>query len=128
MERLTGLKIPATGVGFGFDRTVEAADQLNLIPNLNSSSQVLMSIFDKKYQDQVLETAKKLRQANIKTELYPDNTDKIGKQFKYADKKNIPYVIIIGEEEAKNNQVSLKNLETGDQEMMSVEDVVAKLA
>ncbi len=128
IERLTGLKIPATGVGFGFDRTVEAADQLGLIPTLSTSSKVLVTTIDLKYQDSTLKVAKKLRQAGINTELYPDITNKIGKQFKYADKKGIPFAIIIGEEEAKNNQVSLKNLKTRDQEMMSIEEVITKLA
>ena len=127
MKRLTGLDVPATGIAFGFDRTVEAADLLGLIPKTNCS-QVLVTTFDKKYQSQTLEIAKKLRQADIKTELYPDMTSKIGKQFKYADKKDIPYAIVIGEEEVKNNQVSLKNLKTRDQEMMSVEEVIKKLA
>ena len=127
MKRITGLDIPATGVAFGFDRTVEAADQLGLIPELGNSSEILITSFDKKYQNLTLETAKKLRQANINTELYPDSTDKIGKQFKYADKKNIPFAIIIGEEEAAKNKVSLKNLKTGDQKMISVDEVIAKL-
>ncbi len=126
MKRLTNLDLPATGVAFGFDRTVEAADQLELIPLFNSS-QVLVTTFDKAYQNQTLEVAKKLRQANIKTELYPDVTDKIGKQFKYADKKLIPYAIVIGEEEVAQNKVSLKNLQTRDQEMLSVEEVISKL-
>jgi histidyl-tRNA synthetase len=127
VKRLTGLDIPATGVGFGFDRTVEAADQLGLIPTLNTSSRVLVTTIDPKYQDSTLKVAKKLRQAGINTELYPNITSKIGKQFKYADKKEIPFAIVIGEEEVKNNQVSLKNLKTRDQEMMSVDEVIKKL-
>lgn len=126
MKRLTNLDIPATGIAFGFDRTVEAADQLGLIPQTNLS-QVLVTTFNKTYQNQTLEIAKKLRQANIKTELYPDTTDKIGKQFKYADKKSIPYAIVIGEEEVAQNKVSLKNLQTRNQEMLSVEEVINKL-
>jgi len=127
MKRLTNFDIPATGIAFGFDRTVEAADQLRLIPQ-TSSSQVLVTTFNKIYQNQTLEIAKKLRQAEVKTELYPDITDKIGKQFKYADKKRIPYAIVIGEEEVAQTKVSLKNLQTRDQEMLSVEEVIKKLA
>ncbi|MBU0974073.1 histidine--tRNA ligase [Patescibacteria group bacterium] len=126
MKRLTNLDVPATGIAFGFDRTVEAADLLGLIPQINLS-QVLITTFNKKYQKQTLEIAKKLRQAEVKTELYPDITDKIGKQFKYADKKKIPYAIVIGEEEVAQNKVSLKNLQTRDQEMLSMEEVINKL-
>lgn len=128
MKRITGLDIPGTGVGLGFDRTVEAADQLGLIPDKNNFSQVLVTVIDPKYQDSTLKIAKSIRQANIKTEVYPDFTNKIGKQFKYADKKNIPYALIIGEEEANKNQVSLKDMKTGEQEMLGVDEVIKKLA
>lgn len=127
MKRLTNRDLPATGIAFGFDRTVEAADQLGLIPQKNST-QVLVTVFDQAYQELTLQAAKKLRQANIKTELYPDSTNKIGKQFKYADQKDIPYAIVIGEEEVKKNQVTLKNLTTRKQELISIEDAIAKLA
>lgn len=126
MERLTGQKIAATGVGLGFDRTVEAADQLGLIPQ-TQTTQVLVTLFDKKYENLTVKAAKQLRQANIMTELYPDSTSRIGKQFKYADKKNIPYALIIGEEEVAQNKVALKNLETGNQEILSMDEVMTKL-
>ncbi|MCB9813604.1 MAG: histidine--tRNA ligase [Pseudomonadales bacterium] len=126
MKRITNLDIPATGIAFGFDRTVEAADQLGLIPQ-SYSSKVLITTFNKMYQSQTLKIAKKLRQANIKTELYPDHTDKIAKQFKYANKKKIPYAIVIGEEEMTQNKVSLKNLQTRDQEMLNIEEIVTRL-
>lgn len=127
MKRLTNRDLPATGIAFGFDRTVEAANQLGLIPQKNST-QVLVTVFDQAYQELTLQAAKKLRQANIKTELYPDSTNKIGKQFKYADQKDIPYAIVIGEEEVKKNRVTLKNLTTRKQELISIEDAIAKLA
>lgn len=126
INELGGVDIPAVGIAFGFDRMVEAADQLGLIPTDGAGTQVLVTIFNKELQTKSLETAAQLRQAGIKTELYPA-IDDLGKQFKKADRANIPYAIIIGEEEIKNNQVSLKNLQTGDQEMMIIDEVIKKL-
>jgi len=126
MERLTGQKIPATGIAFGFDRTVEAADQLGLIP-ITQTTSILVTIFSPSLQGQTLKIAKTLREAGINTELYPDPTDKLDKQFKYADKKSIPFAIVVGEEEVKNNTVTLKNLSSREQITISLDEVVRKL-
>lgn len=123
MERLTGMKIPATGIAYGFDRTVEAADQLGLIPT-SQTTRTLVTIFSKDLQGQALKVAQSLRQAGINTELYPDPSDKLDKQFKYADKKSIPYAIVIGEEEVKNNTVTLKNLFTREQVTEKLENIL----
>lgn len=126
MERLTGMPIPATGVGFGFDRTVEAVDQLGLIP-VKQKTQILLTIFSQDLQGVTLKVAKELRRASINTELYPDPSDKIEKQFKYADKLGIPYVIVIGEEEAKNNTITLKDLRARSQQTLSLSQAITAL-
>ncbi len=122
---LSGVQIEAVGFGIGFDRTVEAADQLGLIPN-STSSQVLITIFDENYQKQSLATANKLRQAGIKTEVYPA-LDKLAKQFKYANKNNIPYVIIIGEEEVSQGKVTLKDMGSGEQKLFEIADAIKRI-
>ena len=127
MERLTGLAIPATGVGFGFDRTVEAADQLGLIP-LVQTTQALVTIFSPALQANSLELAAQLRSAGINTELYPDPTAKLEKQLKYADKKGIPYVVIVGEEEVAKNLLPLKNLESRQQSTLPLPEVIKTLS
>jgi len=127
MERLTGQKIPATGIAFGFDRTVEAADQLGLIPTAKTKTTALVTIFYPSLQGQALKVAQSLRSVGINTELYPDPTDKLDKQFKYADKKTIPFAIVIGEEEVKNNTVTLKNLATREQITLPLDEVITKL-
>jgi len=127
IDQLGGVDIPAVGIAFGFDRMVEAANQLGLIPQDGTGTKVLVTIFNQEYQNKSAQTAAVLRQAGINTELYPA-VDNLGKQFKKADQAKIPFAIIIGEEEVKNNQVSLKNLETGDQKIMSLDEVIAKLA
>ncbi len=127
MKRLTGLDIPGTGVGFGFDRTVEAADQLGLIPT-GAGPRVLVTLFSPNLQGPSLKVAKDLRQAGVATELYPDMADKLGKQFKYASKKNIPYVLVIGEEEASKNLVTLKNMDSREQQTITLDQVIDKLS
>jgi histidyl-tRNA synthetase len=128
MERLTGLQMPATGMAWGFDRTVEAADQLGLIPSLKTKTQVLVTIFDPSLQGSSLSNAKTLREAGINTELYPDPTVKMEKQLKYADKKSIPFVLVIGQDEIDKNMVTLKNLATRQQSTLAIDEVVKLLS
>lgn len=126
MERLTGLAIPATGVGFGFDRTVEAADQLGLIP-LVQTTQALVTIFSPALQANSLELAAQLRSAGINTELYPDPTAKLEKQLKYADKKALPFVLVLGQDELDKKMVTVKNLAERTQTTLPLDEVIAKL-
>lgn len=120
IERITGKKIPGTGIAFGFDRTLEALEMNNLLPSFDSTSKVLVTIFSPDLLDKSIEAAKLLRDAGINTELYPDVTAKLDKQLKYADKKGIPYVVIIGPEEAKVGKATMKTLKTNSQEVVSL--------
>lgn len=124
MERLTGLKIPGTGIAFGFDRTVEAADQLGLIPTEKTTTRILLTVFSAETLGDTLKLAQVLRDSKINTEIYPE-VAKLDKQLKYADKKGIPYVVIIGPEEIENNNVVLKNLGTKEQIKTTVENIVS---
>ncbi|MBU1256626.1 histidine--tRNA ligase [Patescibacteria group bacterium] len=123
---LGGPQIPAVGIAFGFGRIIEAVKKLGLMPQPKSNAKVLITIFSPNLQGLTLKVASKLRQANINTEIYPAN-DNISKQLKYANQNNIPFVIIIGEDEAKNNTVTLKNMETGKQETLTLTKLLAKL-
>lgn len=125
MKRLTGLDIPATGIAFGFDRTVEAADQLNLIPEELTKSKALVTIFAPDLIENSVKIARNLRESGINTELYPNENAKLEKQLKYADKKGILYVVIIGPEEVKENKVVLKNLKTKEQIKTSLENLIS---
>lgn len=126
IEQLGGINIPAVGIAFGFDRIVEAADSLNLIPTTNLGAKVLVTFLDEKFEGTTLQIVAKLRQDKVKTELYP-NADKISKQFKYAEQKSIPWIVIIGEEEANQNKIALKNLKTGQQELLTIEQGIEKI-
>jgi len=120
---LAGIPMPAVGVAIGFDRTVEAAEQLGVIPSDINSTQVLVTVFDEQYLSKSLAAATSLREAGVRTEVYPA-IDKLAKQFKLADQKQIPYVVIIGETEAKANKVTLKNMQDGNQETVTLTDLV----
>jgi histidyl-tRNA synthetase len=123
MKRLTGLDIPATGIAFGFDRTVEAADELGLIEIPNTRTLCLMTIFSEELLGKSLEIATILRDNNINTEIYPNPNTKLEKQLKYADKKQIPFVVIIGQDEVDKNLVTLKNLLTKEQRQVTINEV-----
>ncbi|MBP7700714.1 histidine--tRNA ligase [Candidatus Woesebacteria bacterium] len=125
--QLSGKDISATGFAIGFDRTVEAVQQLNLLPKeATNSAQILVTIFDQNSLEKTLGIASKLRSNNLKVEVYPE-LDKLGKQFKLANQKNIPFVIVVGESEIQQNKVQLKNMQTGDQELLTVDEVIKKL-
>ncbi len=110
--KLIGKPFPGTGIALGFDRTLEAAQQLNLIPSYSLSTKILVTIFSPDLYSPALQLSRSLRQQGIDTELYPDPNVKLDKQLKYASKKSIPYVAILGPEEVKKNTYIIKNLNT----------------
>ncbi len=124
----TGKSLPAVGVAFGFDRLIEAMDQLNLFPNDLATSKVLITIFSSELEEKSIEISSRLRSNNINSELWLDPETKLEKQLKYADQKGIPYVIIIGPEEAEANKVTLKNLESQTQDkLITLDEAIRKL-
>ena len=128
IESLGGPNIPATGYSFGFEPLIDCIDELNLLPDLpKTKTKIMVANFGPETINDSLKLVSKLRQNNIASTFYPDN-DKLGKQFKYADSLNIPFVAVIGPDEAKNNQVTLKNLVTGKQQLISITDLLAQLA
>lgn len=118
-----GKKIPAVGFAFGLDRLIEAMDKLELFDQLKTSTKVLVTIFNQGLEDVSASLASELREQGINTELYLDPTDKLTKQVKYADKKQIPKVIILGPEEIENGTVSVKTLSSGDQQTIPLEQL-----
>lgn len=122
----TKKQIPAVGFAVGFDRTIEAMEALNLFPEeLNeASAKILVTIFDKELEQKSLAVSFQLRKNNINTELWPEPGAKMDKQLKYADTKGIPYVVIIGPEEAEKDVVTLKNLKTREQKQLPLADLI----
>lgn len=122
-SKLFGREYFGTGFGLGFDRTLEAAQQFNLIPEI-LSCQVLVTVFSPNLLNKSLELVTRLREKNIASELYSNPETKLDKQLKYADQKGIPFVIILGPEEVAKNTVTLKNLVTKTQITATLDECV----
>jgi histidyl-tRNA synthetase len=126
-----GLKnMSGVGISFGIDRIYDVMDELKLFPesvSKASSSKVLFVHFDIDTQAHCIQLSNQLRAANISCEIYPDITKKIGKQFEYADKKQIPFVVTVGGNEMTKKKYILKDMQSGTQTEMSIEEVLAKL-
>lgn len=131
-DNLTGVfgmpDISGVGISFGVDRIYDVMEELNLFPaqTLNGT-QVLFCHFDKEAAKCCFGLLQKLRTNGISAELYPD-TGKLKKQLEYANKKNIPYTIIVGDEEIKSGLFTIKNMLNGEQLRLNMEDILVKLA
>lgn len=130
-DNLTGVfglaGMSGVGFSFGVDRLYDVLEELGLFPEDSvQSTKVLLTHFDQKAFVYALGLLKKFRAAGIKAELYPDLT-KMKKQLDFASKKAIPFVGICGDAEIDANVIALKNLETGAQESVSLEEAVARL-
>jgi histidyl-tRNA synthetase len=122
LKNLTGV-----GVSFGADRIYDVMEELNLFPeNTIASSKVLITHFDEKAFNYALPILQKIRNADISSELYP-NISKMQKQMKYANDKKIPFVIVIGDEEMQTGLLSFKNMETGEQQKLTIEQILTQL-
>jgi histidyl-tRNA synthetase len=125
--QFSGQDLPAVGIAFGFDRIMEAMDEFKLLSAQLTATQLLVTIFSAEQLGASLELTTKLRRVGLNAEVYIDTGAKLEKQLKYADKKGIPYVVIAGPDEVKRNVVKLKNMETKNQEELSVEALIKKL-
>ena len=129
-ENLTekfGVKnMPGIGISFGMERIFELLDGNDNIQNIINDNKVLLSYLDVKFIPKCLEIANKLRVNNISVDLVTDNF-KLKKQLKYANKNNIPYVLIVGEDEINTNYFTLKNMKNGEQEKKSIDDIISKM-
>lgn len=124
-----GDKDNLSGVGFSFgvDRIYDAMEELKLFPRkAQVSSKALVCHFDQESFQYGLKILSSLRNAGIASEIYPDVT-KIKKQLDYANKKQIPFALVIGSEEIQTGQLAFKNLETGEQEKFYLEAIIHKL-
>jgi histidyl-tRNA synthetase len=126
-DDLTGLfgvpNIPGVGISFGVDRIYDVMEELNLFPeDVYIGSQVLFFNLGEKEGKEAFRVAQQLRSRNIRCEIYHE-PGKFEKQFKYAEKKKIPFVIIIGEEEIKENTCKVKNISTGEQKEIPVNEL-----
>ncbi|HOG41190.1 MAG TPA: His/Gly/Thr/Pro-type tRNA ligase C-terminal domain-containing protein, partial [Bacteroidales bacterium] len=130
-DDLTGIfglpNMSGVGISFGADRIYDVLKGLDLFPQEMASASTVL--FSNMGEDEVafsVPVAALLRRAGIACEIYPDNT-KLRKQFEYADKKGIPYLAIVGANEIAEHSVTLKNLTTGEQQLVKIPEIIDKL-
>nr|WP_295351846.1 histidine--tRNA ligase [uncultured Prevotella sp.] len=128
-DNLTGIfglpGLSGVGISFGADRIYDVLNALDLYPKeAVNSTQVLFINFGEKETAYCLPIVGKLRQAGIRAEIFPDKA-KMKKQMSYANAKNIPFVVLAGENEMAAGQVTLKNMESGEQTLVTTEELIA---
>ena len=131
-DNLTGIfglpGVSGVGISFGADRIYDVLTELDLFPKaLQSTTQVLFATFGQEELQYALGWAKELRAHGIAVEVYPEPT-KMKKQMGYADSKQIPYVAIVGGDEMAQNKVMFKNMTTGEQKLVSLEELATAFA
>ncbi len=127
-DNLTGIfglpNVSGVGISFGADRIYDVLSELNLFPEeLQSATQVLFATFGQDELCYALRWAKELRANGIAVEVYPEPT-KMKKQMGYANDKNIPFVAIVGGDEMAQNKVMLKNMTSGEQQLVSLDEII----
>ena len=131
-DNLTGIfgmpGLSGVGISFGADRIYDVLNQLDLYPKeAVNGTQLLFINFGEKEMVYCLPIAAKARQAGIRTEVFPDSA-KMKKQMSYANAKQIPYVALAGENEINEGKVTLKNMTTGEQMLVTADDLLEKLS
>jgi histidyl-tRNA synthetase len=115
--------VSGVGISFGADRIYDVMDHLNLFPDSAiASTKVLFVNFGKAEENYVLPVLSKLRSAGFSCEIYPEAA-KMKKQMEYANRKNIPFVVLAGESEVQSGKLTLKNMETGEQNLISINEL-----
>jgi histidyl-tRNA synthetase len=127
-DDLTGIfgldDVSGVGVSFGADRIYDVLDQLELYPEeVTTGTRLLFVNFGKGEEKYIIGILPQFREAGIATEIYPESA-KLKKQSNYANQKNIPFVALVGEQEIKDNVISLKDMDSGDQRELSTMQVI----
>ncbi|MDR0681700.1 MAG: histidine--tRNA ligase [Dysgonamonadaceae bacterium] len=127
-DNLTGvfglMNVSGVGISFGADRIFDVLNQLNLYPeNLNQQTKVLFVNFGEKEENYILPILTELRKAGINTEIYPGK-DKFNKQMTYAVSNKIPYLVKIEESDMQEDKARVKNLLTGKQQIIAIQDLL----
>jgi histidyl-tRNA synthetase len=133
-DDLTGIfglpNVSGVGISFGIDRIFDVMNEMNLFDSIGltpSTTKALLAHFGEAERNYCIGIASQLRSAGINTEIYPDVVKKIAKQFDYANKKQIPYVILVGGDEMKSGELALKNMTSGEQTKMKIDAIISKL-
>jgi histidyl-tRNA synthetase len=126
--KFIGQDLPAAGYSVGLERTIEAMEEEGVLDINKTGTKVLVTVFSPELETQSLEVISRLRSNNISTEIWLDPCSKMDKQYKYAETKGIPYVVVIGPEEYKEKFNLLKDLKNNTQEKLTLEELITKLS
>lgn len=124
-----GMKTNGSGVGvsFGAERIYDVMEELNRFPEDKANTlQLLFIAFDEKAHRYAFKALQQVRAAGINAELYPEPT-KLKKQMKYADQRNVPYTVVIGDREMESGELAFKNMVTGQQENLQLHAIIDQL-
>jgi histidyl-tRNA synthetase len=127
-DDLTGIfglpNVSGVGISFGADRIYDVLEEKNLFPDFsNVSTKIMFVNFGNEEAKYCLKLLKQLRDDGINGELYPDAA-KMKKQMSYADAKKIPFVALIGSEEMKTGEITIKNMSSGEQSKVTVDELL----
>lgn len=122
-----GRDVPATGISLGIERIIEVIQEFDLLPTVKSTAHIAMVYVEDTFAEAGI-IARELRDAGFNVDQSLAHNKGIGAQLKYADRRGIPYALIPGGDELANNQVSLKNLSSGDQQTINRSELTATLA
>lgn len=131
-DDLTGIfglpNVSGTGISFGADRIYDVMNELNLFPEaLEATTQVLFVNFGIEEEKYCLPLVDRLRKMGISAELFPDQT-KLKKQMSYANRKNIPFVVLAGTQEMNSGILTVKNMATGEQQSITLNELIDLIA
>ncbi|WP_338768146.1 histidine--tRNA ligase [Bernardetia sp. ABR2-2B] len=124
-----GLKgYSGVGISFGIERIYDVLEDLDLFPkNVSESTKLIFLAFDETARIWSLPLVRRLRDRNIATEVYTENKN-MKKQFNYVDKRNIPFSVVVGDNEMKTGKLAVKNMIDGSQELMSIDELIEKFS
>ena len=130
-DNLTGVfgmdGMSGVGISFGADRIYDVLNQLDLYPaDSLKTTQVMFVNFGEKEAAYLLPVMARVRAAGIRAELYPEAA-KMKKQMGYADAKKIPFVALVGENEMADGKINLKNMQSGEQESVGMDELIEKI-
>jgi histidyl-tRNA synthetase len=127
LTEVFGLKdVSGVGVSFGAERIYDVLESLQLFPNDNSSSlKVLFIVLNEEAQLYAFKALKKLRDAGVNSEMYPEPA-KFDKQIKYAQKRQVPFVIIVDTDELQSGLLRFRDLTSNQVEKLNLEEIIAK--
>ncbi|MFL6210854.1 MAG: histidine--tRNA ligase [Pyrinomonadaceae bacterium] len=125
----SGRDIPACGFSLGLERIIVVMDERKMFPDalVNTPADVMVTIWDESAAADALALARELRAEGLRVDVYPEVGDKVGKQFKYASARGVPFVAVAGPDERARGEVALKDMRSGEQRVLSRAAVAATL-